>query len=184
MSAPYFRLVQGREMSTQRLHIQGNMGLEFLDAKPLLDAWEPLVLTYSSIRRLPDLFEMGGRRIVSPRLRAILVLFRANAEFLPVTVQNNAGVTARSFSILHPLELIDCIDYVNSEFDRYGTGSNFTVARYKRLVFDNDVVAGRHFFKPQRDASSYVSTELRSSVELAGLQVRFEPLEGSDSGVP
>jgi hypothetical protein len=121
--------------------------------------------------------------LISERLRALCERFEVKAEYLPVSMTHPDGkVLSESYSILHPLEAIDCIDFGASDFDRYGSADNFIVARFRRLVFRPEVVGDRAVFRPQRYSPIFASNEFRETVLAAGLSVSFYPPDGQGKG--
>ena len=99
-------------------------------------------------------------------------------EYLPVKIsQPNGNLWPEQYVVMHPLERVDCIDFAASDFDRYGNGDNFHVARFRRLVFHPERIGDRAVFRALRYSPIFVSPAFREAVLGAGLTVEFYTLE-------
>jgi hypothetical protein len=87
--------------------------------------------------RLSDNLYGATMSIVSQRLKTALEVSKQNrVEFLPVEVVNHKGrVEEREYYILHPLDMVDCIDLVASgvEWNRIAPDR---ISRCKSLVLN------------------------------------------------
>lgn len=147
--------------------------------EPLVSSWPGATIHLEVELELPDLFESGSKVIISPRMRRLCDRYQVKAEYLPVTITDPKGkVAADRYAIMHPLERIDCIDFAASDFDRYGSGDNFIVARFRRLVFLPEKIGGRAVFRPQRYSPIFASNAFRKALLRAGLAVEFYAPEG------
>jgi hypothetical protein len=186
MSTPFWRLSSGKQVAHRITQPAPDSfdwkSLDDLRTEPLAARWPQLTIQLREEFELPDYFASGTKPILSKRLRALCEeQFRVNAEFLPLKIVGSDGkMKSESFSVLHPLERIDCIDYEASQFDRYGDDEDFTIARFRSLVFRPQVIGDRALFRPQRYPAMYVSNEFREAVLAGHLVVKFYPLEGAE----
>ncbi len=181
MSSPFWYLAPGIEVPHEITHPGDDFDWRSVNdqgTEALASRWPAVVIRVEVDLELPDLFATGSKRVISPRLRALCDRFRVNAEYLPVKLTKpNGAVLSDSFSVLHPLERIDCIDFAASDFDRYGTAEKFTVARFRRLVFHPEAIGDRAIFRPQRYSAIFASDEFRDAAQREGLVVKFYPPE-------
>lgn len=188
MSSPFWYLSPGKEVPHDITHPDRAQwkSLDDQGTEPLASRWPVLTIQLQAQLELPDLFATGSKRVISQRLRALIERFHVNAEYLPVKITNSDGsVLSETFSVLHPLERIDCIDFGTSDFDQYGSGANFIVARFRRLVFRPEAIGDRAVFRPQRYSAIFASEEFRETALREALDIKFYPPDGrSAAGSP
>jgi len=146
MSQPFYRLGSGGEVDLNVLRPGDGTDWDWwkldrgmFDTAPLAGGWPMMTLQCECAeQRLPDLFRLGSKTVVSDRFRGLCDGFQVNAEFLPVNVvrPNGAPASDLPYWFLHVLERIDCIDYAASDYDIRGDKDNFGVARFRRWSCD------------------------------------------------
>jgi len=116
--------------------------------------------------------------VVSERFRRLCEGFNTQLEFLPVKIERQPGIapSTEPFWLIHPLDHVDCIDYENSVFVKYGAGDDFGIGLVDKLVFRPEAIGDRAIFRPLHDALVYCSRAFRDAVEKAKLKVAFYPL--------
>jgi len=153
--------------------------------EPQSAGWRPVTIQLEfELDELPDLFRSGSKYVISPKLRRLCERFHTKSEYLPVKIAQPSGnLWPEQYAVMHPLEVIDCIDFEKSDFDRYGSGDNFIVARFRRLVLRPEKIAGRAVFRPQRYSPIFASEAFRQAVLRARLAVDFYAPEGQEPKV-
>ena len=154
-------------------------------SEPQAAGWRPVTIQLEfELDELPDLFRSGSKYLISPKLRRLCERFHTKSEYLPVKIAQPSGnLWPEQYAVMHPLEVIDCIDFEKSDFDRYGSGDNFIVARFRRLVLRPEKIAGRAVFRPQRYSPIFASEAFRQAVLRARLAVDFYAPEGQEPKV-
>ena len=132
---------------------------------------------------LSDNFRIAGQVLVSTPLRAHLEasLPDHRLEFLPVTIINHKGrVASDSYFILHPLDLVDCIDVKKSKV-AWNPLNKAEVMSAKGLVINEAAVpASLQMFRPKHwGAYIMVRPSFADAVGGAGFSgLRFIPADG------
>jgi hypothetical protein len=101
--------------------------------------------------------------IVSRRALEILTPLIGDAvEFLPLPAP------AAEFSLVHVMEIVDCLDHTRSKVSRFSDGRVSGILHY---AFDVGKLCGKHIFKipEMADLEVFVSDTFRATVESHGL---------------
>lgn len=177
----YFRLLQTRDIRQEigATHRQVLKAFNLDDPVALGDSFPKLSLECERTQPMPDYFRSGPNAIVSDRFRKVCEGFRVPAEFLAINVVFPAGLSApgNPFWFLHPLELLDCIDYDRSEYETFSERPDSVFRQVTKLEFREEAIANRDFFKPKRFPFLFVSDGLRRGLLQADCLVQFAPLE-------
>ncbi len=135
------------------------------DGRRKSDGWKPI-----RVKRLYDR-EFGNTLSLTPNLpvfdkEAVNILGNLINEFgeiLPLSFVDG------EFYAINVIEVLDCINYDEAEFDMYEDGSR--IMCFNKYAFNESAVKGKHIFKiidePRR--SPFVSDEFKERVLASGL---------------
>lgn len=132
---------------------------------------------------LSDNFNVAGQILVSAKLRSHLeaALRGHHVEYLPVTVVDHAGgVASRDYSILHSLDVVNCIDIERSKV-KWNPLNKKVITSCKALVVEEGVIpANVRLFRPLHWGMRTMATAaLVADLEAAGFSgLRFVPAAG------
>lgn len=157
-----------------------NKFANMFDGRKLEASWEPFDVRIIDEKKRK---KMGDALYLSPNvpvlnlkaLDAINDLIQSYVEILPLYSEN--GV----LYALNVINIIDCIDYENAEFERYpDTGK---IMWCKKYAFNKEALEGQHIFKTIDTPRSraLVSDEFRDRVQNKKLK-GFEFVEVWSSG--
>ena len=114
---------------------------------------------YSRDIELSDNLYGGNYPVISKRLREALEASSAGTkmEYLPVTVVNHKGrVASKDYSLVNPLDVVDCIDADRSGIKWNALDEN-DISSCDRLVLRDDKVAPSiSVFRPRFMLSAYL----------------------------
>ena len=137
---------------------------------------------YPNEIRLSDNLEGGTVPVISNRTKEILeTVVRNRVEYLPAELINHKGrVEPAQYFVLHPLDLVDCIDTEASgvQWNRISPGQ---ISRCKSLVLKPDAIpANFTLFRLKHWGSNIIVredvTEVLEKADLTGLY--FRPAQG------
>lgn len=160
-----------------------------LNAGVTVAAKFPTDVTYRMSERFPDdhslsdTFNVAGQILVSARLRTHLqaALPGHRIEYLPVTiVDHQGGAAAADYSLLHCLEVVDCIDLGASKV-KWNPLNKKVITSCKALVIDEAAIpAATSLFRPLHWGMRTMATSaLASALHAAGFTgLRFVPAAG------
>lgn len=149
-----------------------------LNAGMSVQAKFPSDLTYRMSDRFPDdyllsdTFNVAGQILASPRLRAHLLdaLPGHKIEYLPVTILNHKDrVAADDYSLLHSLDVIDCIDVAASKV-KWNPLNKKVITSCKALVINESAIpADIRLFRPLHwGMRTMASSSLAAELDAAG----------------
>lgn len=105
-----------------------------------------------------DYFDVGSMMVVSARLRQVLEIFQAKAEFFRLNVETASGPFAVTpFYCCNILERVDCVDRGRSELT-YHTKPGFTdhIRSIQRLAIDESIADSHPLFRLAKGAEDLV----------------------------
>jgi hypothetical protein len=108
--------------------------------------------------------------VASSKLVTILQHFHVSpVEYLPVAIEDHRGKTAASYTIVHLIEPVDCIDNAKSVL-RWDSIDTDAIARVKKLVIDEaKIPVGRLLFRPKHLSQvTLVHRELAEAISREG----------------
>lgn len=146
-------------------------GVPFLRGTPLLGQFPVVDITVKKKTPINDFIQAGSLFIVSHELKSFLEERHVHAEFLRVKVMaegSNDPLPNKSFYFMNMLDIVDCLDYENSEY-RIEKLRATELVKVSELVIDEKKAKGYPLFRLKVGHLIYCASDsLAQEVEEAG----------------
>jgi hypothetical protein len=132
-----------------------------LNGRSVSGHWKPFQVKMERRKASPDLLMLSGFPVFnSNAMSLIFSQLSEEAEALPIEVIG----TPEPLYLIHPINILDCLDKDRSTYDRYEDGSEGIILKYK---FKSNCVEDRLVFGIQETwiAETFVTERFRELVE-------------------
>jgi len=148
------------------LNVEASDDWEVTLTKPLGSDFPVLDMEYEDEEPLPDYFQVGPFGVVSQKIKTLVEMANASAEFFAVRMFRKKRRLNKAFFFMHPTQELDCLDRQRSKVIMKGA----YITRIKRLVLDESVAGTSPLFRLAKsvDVILLTSDELAQSIIDAG----------------
>ncbi|GEM_PF-2364061 len=156
--------------------------IPILDGSSRLDDWKPLNVRFDPYdfdneKNIPNFISLSGFPVCDSKTKVIIQeVVGSSIEFLPLVYYTDEDTinTETIYYIINPVEIVDCLDHNNSEFQYLKSG---TISKILKYSFEPDCTNNTTIFKlkEQRRSGIYVNDDFKQIVEennLTGLKFK------------